>query len=142
MSRIPVRITLDSANVPMISSSSGPTVVYVKEGMAKLRQEVKPTEAPWELTEPQLIFAENIMPIPRGLSSITYSSKVSGISGVTTFSKAGLYRTSNNAVGYWAVTTTGKLYTSPVTGVNWTERTVGGWPTDWGITVVKINGNT
>ena len=142
MSRIPVRITLDSANVPMISSSSGPTVVYVKEGMAKLRQEVKPTEAPWELTEPQLIFAENIMPIPRGLSSITYSSKVSGISGVTTFSKAGLYRTSNNAVGYWAVTTTGKLYTSPVTGINWTERTVGGWPTDWGITVVKINGNT
>lgn len=66
MSRIPVRITLDSANVPMISSSSGPTVVPVKEGMTKLRQEVKPTEAPWELTEPQLIFAENIMPIPRG----------------------------------------------------------------------------
>ena len=142
MSRIPVRITLDSANVPMLSTASGPTVVYVKEGMAKLRQEVKPTEAPWELTEPQLIFAENIMPIPRGLSSITYSSKVSGITGVTTFSKAGLYRTSNNAVGYWAVTTTGKLYTSPVTGINWTERTVGGWPTGWGITVVKINGNT
>ena len=52
MSRIPIRVTLDSANVPMISSQAGPTVVYVKEGMAKLRQETKPTDAPWELTEP------------------------------------------------------------------------------------------
>ena len=65
MSRIPVRLTLDSANVPMLSTHTGPTVVYVKEGMAKLRQEIKPTEAPWELTEPQLIFGENIMPMAR-----------------------------------------------------------------------------
>ena len=142
MARIPIRVSLDSANVPMLSYQSGPTVVYVKEGMAKLRQEVRATEAPWELTEPQLIFAENVMPIPRGLTSVTYSPKVAGISGATTFSKAGVYRTSTNAVGYWAVTTDGKLYTSPVTGVSWTERTVGGWPTGWSITVVKINGNT
>ena len=98
MSRIPIRISLDSANVPLLSYQSGPTVVYVKEGMAKLRQEVKATDAPWELTEPQLIFAENVMPIPRGLSSVTYSSKVAGINGATTFSKAGVYRTSTNAV--------------------------------------------
>lgn len=142
MSRIPIRISLDSANVPMLSYQSGPTVVYVKEGMAKLRQEVKATEAPWELTEPQLIFAENVMPIPRGLNSVTYSSKVAGISGATKFSKAGVYRTSTNAVGYWAVTTDGKLYTSPVTGVSWTERTLPGWPVNWEITTAKINGST
>lgn len=142
MSRIPIRITLDSANVPMLSTMSGPTMVYVKEGMAKLRSEVKPTDVPWELTEPQLLFAENIMPIPRGLSSITYSSKVAGLSGVTSFSRAGVYRTSTNAVGYWAVTTTGKLYTSPITGISWTERTIGGWPAGWAMTTAKINGNT
>lgn len=142
MSRIPIRLTLDSANVPMLSSQSGPTVVSVKEGMAKLRSETKPTDVPWELTEPQLIFAENVMPIPRGLTSISYAVKVSGIPGVTTFYKAGLYRTSTNAVGYWALTTNGKLYTSPVTGVVWTDRTVGAWPATIDITVAKINGNT
>lgn len=142
MSRIPIRLTLDSANVPMLSSQSGPTVVPVKEGMAKLRSETKPTDVPWELTEPQLIFAENVMPIPRGLTSISYAVKVSGIPGVTTFYKAGLYRTSTNAVGYWALTTNGKLYTSPVTGVVWTDRTVGAWPATIDITVAKINGST
>ena len=142
MSRIPIRISLDSANVPMLSYQSGPTVVNVKEGMAKLRQEVKATDVPWELTEPQLIFAENVMPVPRGLTSITYSSKIAGIVGTTKFSKAGLYRTSTNVVGYWAMTTDGKLYTSPVTGISWTERTLPGWPNGWEISTAKINGNT
>lgn len=142
MSRIPIRLTLDSANVPMLASQAGPTMVAVKEGMAKLRSETKPTDVPWELTEPQLIFAENVMPIPRGLTSISYASKVSGIPGATTFYKAGLYRTSTNAVGYWALTTDGKLYTSPVTGVVWTDRTVVAWPDVIDITVAKINGNT
>lgn len=142
MSRIPIRVTLDSANVPMLSSHSGPTVVYVKEGMAKLRQETKPTDAPWELTEPQLIFAENVMPMPRGLTSITYSPKVSGLGGVNTFYQAGTYRTSTGAVGYWGKTTDGRLFTSPSSSISWTERTVGAWPDEWSITIAKINGNT
>lgn len=50
MARIPIRVTLDSANVPMVSYQAGPTVVPVKEGMAKLRSETKPTDVPWELT--------------------------------------------------------------------------------------------
>jgi len=142
MARIPIRVSLDSANVPMLSYQSGPTVVYVREGMAKLRQEVRATDAPWELTEPQLLFGENVMPIPRGLTSITYGTKVGGITGATTFYKSGTYRTNTNAVGYWAVTTDGKLYTSPTTGVSWTERTIGGWPLGWEISVAKINGST
>lgn len=142
MSRIPVRITLDAANVPVLSRQAGPTVVSVKEGLAKLRSEIRATDIPAELTEPQLIFAENVMPIPRGLSSITYNQKVSGIPGVTTFSQAGTYRTSTGAVGYWAKTTDGRLFTSPTTGVVWTERTVVGWPNSWQISIAKINGNT
>lgn len=142
MARIPIRVSLDSANVPMISSQIGPTVVYVKEGMAKLKQETKPTDAPWELTEPQLIFAENVMPIPRGLTSITYSPKVSGITGVDSFAQAGTYRTSTGAVGYWGKTTDGRLFTSPASTVNWTDRTLGPWADVWTTSIAKINGGT
>lgn len=142
MTRVPIRVTLDAAGVPMLSSQAGPTVVSVKEGMAKLKQTIGATEPPWELTEPQLIFAENVMPIPRGLTSISYTPKISGIPGVVTFSQAGTYRTSTGAVGYWAKTSDDKLYTSPVTGVSWTEVTGAGWPTNWTISIAKINGDT
>lgn len=142
MARIPVRITLDSANVPMLSTHTGPTVVYVKEGLAKLKQEIKPTEAPWELTEPQLIFGENIMPMARGVTSVSYFSRLPALAGVTDFRRGGTYRTATNEFGFWAVTTSGKLYVKSVTDATWVDRTAVGWPSGWELTITRINGVT
>lgn len=142
MTRVPVRITLDSANVPMLSTHTGPTVVYVKEGMAKLRQEIKPTEAPWELTEPQLIFGENIMPMARGITSVSYLPRLDALAGVTDFRRGGTYRTATNAFGFWAVTTSGKLYVKSGADATWIDRTAVGWPAGWEFTIARINGTT
>lgn len=142
MTRVPVRIMLDSANVPMLSYHSGPTVVYVKEGMAKLKAEIRPTDVPWELTEPQVIFGENIMPIPRGLTSVGYLNRLGAVDGVSDFKRGGTYRTATNTLGFWAVSDSGKLYTKSWDDTSWVERTVVGWPDGWEISLGRINGIT